>query len=121
MLFGRICSQAERMFLANRWLLRKQLIILTALAQEERVFCREDELLMTLMRLRLGRIEQDLAYEFGVNKSTISRTFNKRINFLYLRLGDLPLWPEWEAVKNGRPKCFKESYPKTYTLVDATE
>ena len=53
----------------------------------------QDELFMTLMRLRLGRLEQELAYQFGVSSSTISRIFTKWINHLYLRLGDIPLWP----------------------------
>ena len=34
----------------------------------------EDQLLMTLMRLRLGQIEQELAYTFGINMSSVSRT-----------------------------------------------
>ena len=42
----------------------------------------EDQLLVTLMRLRLGRLEQELAYMFNVYAGTISRVFNKWINFL---------------------------------------
>ena len=34
----------------------------------------EDQLLFTLMRLRLRRLEQDLAYQFGISTSTVSRT-----------------------------------------------
>ena len=55
--------------------------------------CLEDELLMTLLRLRLSRLEQDLVYEFGVHKGTVSRIFIKWINYLYLCLGDEPHWP----------------------------
>ena len=81
----------------------------------------EDELLLTLMRLRLGRLERSLAYEFGIDKSTVSRIFTKWINYLYLRLGDLPIWPEWEAVEETMPQCFKECYPNTFAIIDATE
>ena len=81
----------------------------------------EDELFMTLMRLRLGRLEQELAYQFGVSTSTISRIFTKWINYLYLRLGDIPLWPEWEQIEASMPSCFKESFPTTFAIVDATE
>ena len=38
------------------------------------VLSMEDQLFMTLMRLRLGRSEQDLAYQFGVSLSSVSRT-----------------------------------------------
>lgn len=32
-----------------------------------------EELFMTLVRLRLGLVKQDLAYQFGVSQSTVSR------------------------------------------------
>ena len=53
----------------------------------------EDEMLMTLVRLRLGRLEQDRAYEFDVSMSTVCRIFDKWINFGHLKLGDFPIWP----------------------------
>jgi len=36
-----------------------------------------EEFIATLMKLRLGLFDQDLAYRFGVNQSTISRNFRK--------------------------------------------
>ena len=59
----------------------------------------EDELLMTLMRIRLAREEQDLAYHFGVSQSTVSRITSMWINILYLRLGLIPIWPKWQDSK----------------------
>ena len=81
----------------------------------------EDQLLMTLMRLRLGRLEQDLAYEFGVHQTTVSRIFMKWINYMYLRLGDVPLWPTWSKVESSMPSVFKNAYPTTFCIIDATE
>ena len=81
----------------------------------------EDDLLITLMRLRLGRLERDLAYQFGVSESCISRINIKWLNFLYLRLGLIPIWPDWEDVERTMPSCFKESYPTTFAILDATE
>ena len=79
--------------------------------------------MMTMMRLRLGRLEQDLAYQFGINVSTVSRTLSMWINFLYLRLSLLPIWPSWEDVKACMPESFREVYPNTFCtcIVDATE
>ena len=37
----------------------------------------EDELFMTLIRLRLGRLEAELGFEFGISPSTVSRICNK--------------------------------------------
>ena len=66
----------------------------------------EDQMLLTLMRLRLGRLEKDLAYQFGVSESTVSRTVIKWLNFMYLRLGLLPIWPDWEDIDRKMPCCF---------------
>ena len=45
-----------------------------------------DEFFFTLVRLRLGLLEQDIAYCFGVSQSTVSRVFTSWINFMYLQL-----------------------------------
>ena len=42
---------------------------------------KRDQLLMTLMCLHLGQIEQALAYTFGINLSTVSRTVITLVNF----------------------------------------
>ena len=81
----------------------------------------EDQPLMTLMRFHPGRMEQDLAYQFGVCQSTISRLFIKWINYLYLRLGDVPIWPSWEGVHKSMPAAFKSAYPNTFRIIDGTE
>ena len=81
----------------------------------------EDQFLLTLMRLRLGWLQLELAYVFGVSEATVSRVFRKWIAFLYLRLGALPIWPSWEDVHASMPECFRTSYPDTFIIVDATE
>lgn len=81
----------------------------------------QDQLLMTLIRLRLGTLEQVLSYQFGVSISSVSRTVVKWINYLYLRLGLIPTWPKWEAVEASMPDAFRRAYPDTFCIVDATE
>ena len=82
----------------------------------------EDELLMTLMRIRLAREEQDLAYHFGVSQSTVSRITSMWINFLYLRLGLIPHLAQMaRRRRNDASRSFKETYPSTFAVIDATE
>ena len=42
-----------------------------------------EEFLLVLIRLRLGLLEQDIAYRFGLSQSTVSRIITTWINFLY--------------------------------------
>ena len=74
-----------------------------------------EELFLTLVRLRLGLMEQDLAYRFELSQPTVS------INFMYLELKKIPLWPPKEVVQANMPKAFKEKYPRTRVIIDATE
>ena len=80
-----------------------------------------EEFFMTLVRLRLGLIEQDIAYRFGVSQFTVSRITCTWINFMFLKLKELPLWPPKELIKANMPQQFKKNYPTTRVIVDATE
>ena len=81
----------------------------------------EDQLFLTMMRLRLGRLLKELAYSFGISEPTASRIFSMWINFLYLRLGMIPIWPDWQDVSDSMPKSFRATYPDTFIVLDATE
>ena len=76
---------------------------------------------MTLLRLRLGRMEQDLAHRFGVSQSTVSRVTTTWINLLYLKLKKIPIWMKKECVRSTMPQQFKKQYPSTRIIIDATE
>ena len=80
-----------------------------------------EEFFMTLVRLRLNLVEQDLAYKFGLSQSTVSRNTCTWINFLYLNVKELFLWPPKKLVKSNMPKSFKTNYPSTRVILDATE
>ena len=80
-----------------------------------------DELFLTLICLHVGLMEQDLPYRFNVSQSTVSRTIITGINFMYLELKKIPLWPPKEVVQVNMPKAFKEKYQRTRVIIDATE
>ena len=80
-----------------------------------------NELFLTLVRLRLNLKEHDLARRFDISPSSVSRVFITWINFMYLRLGMLPIWPDRDTIADTMPAAFKERYPKTTAIVDATE
>ena len=57
-----------------------------------------DKFLLVLMHLSLGLLEQDLSYRFAVSQSTFSRIKTTRVNFLYKKLTELPIWMTKDAV-----------------------
>ena len=73
---------------------------------------------MTMVHLHAGHFEQDIANLFQVSRSTVSRIFCTWINFWYLKLKDIPLWPPRELVQ---VREFWEKYPTTTVIIDATE
>lgn len=74
-----------------------------------------------LVRLCLGLFEQDLAYHFAVSQSTVSCIINTWINFIYLQFKQISLWIPWDLTLLNMPKCFKDKYPFTRVIIDATE
>jgi len=80
-----------------------------------------DELFLMLVRLRLDLKEYDLAKRFEISPSSVSRTFTTWVNYCYLRLGSLSCWPSRDIIRDTMPAIFKEQYPKTTAILDATE
>ena len=83
--------------------------------------CDADRLLLTLMRLRLGLLVQDLAYRFGISESTVSDIFLAWIDAMYCSLKFLIKWPDQETCKSNMPQIFKDLYPKARCIIDCSE
>lgn len=81
----------------------------------------QNQLLLTLLRLRRALREEDLAYRFGVSVSTVSRLVTTWICFLHDYLAKLKWWPRKEVVLQHLPTAFREKYPTTICIVDASE
>ena len=80
-----------------------------------------EKFFMTSVQLRLGLIKQDLADRFGVSQSTVGRITSTWINFLFLKLKKLSLWPPQAMVSGSMPEQYRAKYPKTRVIVNATE
>ena len=80
----------------------------------------EDEFLLVLMKLRLGSSNVDLSVRFHVSEATVSKLFTTWINYLYVRLGNLKIWPHRNVIIANMPSNFKEKYPNTVVIIDAT-
>ena len=76
---------------------------------------------MTLMWLRLNLSGPDLAYRFGVHKSTVSRTFLQIIDVMYVRLKPLIIWPTRDVQQKTMPMDFRKHCPNCAMIIDCFE
>ena len=80
-----------------------------------------NEFFLVLCRLRCGLLEMDLSFRFQISQSTVSRIIITWINFLFFKFKDIPIWPSRQQVNHFMPQLFKEFYPTTRCIIDATE
>ena len=80
----------------------------------------DNELLLTLKKIRTGCSEEDLAFQFGVPQSVVSQILNTWIPFLALELECLVVLPTKEQVSCYYPRCFKD-HPDKVSIIDCTE
>ena len=59
------------------------------------------QLLLTLIHLRLGSSGIELGYLFDVHQSTVSRIISNVIKMLFARLKFLIVWPEREVLQKN--------------------
>lgn len=79
------------------------------------------QFLMVLMKLRLNLTDADLAYRFGVSRSTVSRIFLKWITVMYARMKPLIIWPEREELKRTMPYEFVQHFKNCVCIIDCFE
>jgi len=85
-----------------------------------RALSKEDELFLTLARLRLGLPRQHIANFFNISIATVSREFTSWINLLYFVLGSINFWLPKHTFQETMPDSFRK-FPLTTVILDATE
>ena len=80
-----------------------------------------NQLFLTLVRLKLNLRVVDLAYRFGICTGLVSSYFITWVCFMYKQFSDIDWTPLVEQVVGTLPSKFKEKYPTTYSIIDATE
>ena len=72
---------------------------------------------LTLMKLRLNLIINDLAYRFNVSSSMASRVFLKVIEVLFLHLKPVIKWPCREQIRKTTPMCFRKHFETNIVVI----
>lgn len=78
------------------------------------------EFFMVLVPLRTSMQGQELARNFLMSESLVSRTFSTWINFSQRELRHLTPLPTLDDIRSHLPKCFSD-FPDTRLVLDATE
>ena len=82
----------------------------------------ENQLFLTLTRIRHGYEETDLAHRYDISQPTVSDIFSRWIRHMSHMLTQIDIWPTKELVLKKMPSCFKEAgYGETMCIVDCTE
>ena len=79
------------------------------------------ELLLVLMKLRLGLLNHDLADRFEVSHTTVSSIFITWVKVLAKSLKFLIFWADKVSVRDNLPKCMQQLYPNVRATIDCTE
>ena len=79
--------------------------------QFERKLSHKDEFFLTLMRLQLGLLNEDIAERFGISPTLSSRIFTTSIRVFSKLIGHaLIAWLPQEAVRSSLPGIFYQSW-----------
>ena len=79
------------------------------------------QVVLTLIKLRLGLSGQDLEYRFGIHQSTVSCVFTTVIDVLYKKLKHLIIWPERDVLRRTLPMDFRKHCPNCVVIIDCFE
>ncbi|XP_037509424.1 uncharacterized protein LOC119386153 [Rhipicephalus sanguineus] len=93
-------------------------------ANEDRKFLLplKTQLIIVLMRLRLGLDGADLAFRFDVSESTVSRLWVTWLDFLHNKLRQVPTWMPPDLCDKYRPQAFlSKGFNTVDGILDCTE
>ena len=81
----------------------------------------EDELFLTLMKLRTDKCDVELGILFGFCSSVAGHIFINMVQFLYYHLQEVTLWLPKDIVMQYMPTDFERMYQSARVILDATE
>jgi len=77
-----------------------------------------DEFFLVMCRLRQGFPVNHLGHLFNISQSTASRIIITWINYMYLTLGSINIWPSRQIIDNTMPEAFKAQYSSTRVIIE---
>ena len=80
-----------------------------------------DEMFLTLVKLRQGSANIDIAERFKISEVHVSRMFITWVNFMHSVLSGIDIWMTRGKVRRHSPQVFKDIYKDVRVIIDCTE
>ncbi|XP_034026129.1 uncharacterized protein si:dkey-56d12.4 [Thalassophryne amazonica] len=80
-----------------------------------------DQVLMTIMKLRLNLLQADLAERFHVSQSEVSRITSHWLDIMEEKLRRFIPWLPRDTILATMPQCFKDQYASTTCVINCSE
>ena len=77
--------------------------------------------ILTLVRLRQNFDLSHFGFLYRISGGTVANTVNTWINYMYLHLGSICIWPSREQVSKTMPSSMKEKYPNVQCIIDCVD
>jgi len=81
----------------------------------------EDQLLLTLVKLRLNLQFQHLGNLFNISSQDAGALFRQWLNYMFYKFGSVPIWPARDVLIQKMPPKFREEFPNVMVILDGTE
>ena len=82
---------------------------------------KENHLLVILIKLQLGLLNNDIAFRFSVCESVISRILRNWLPALAICLQPLIKWPSKCVIRSNLPECFMKKFRNCVCIIDCYE
>lgn len=81
----------------------------------------ENQLFLTLIKLRQNQTNNELSRSFGISKTTVDNIWITWVNFMARQFREINFWPDRDTVNLFSPCDFFQKFPSTRVIIDGTE
>ena len=80
-----------------------------------------DQFIITLVRARQSMSIIHLSWLTGKSESNVSTVIITWINYMFLKLGSISIWPSRDIIKQIMPESMREKFPSVRCIIDCLE
>ncbi|XP_040573875.1 uncharacterized protein [Lepeophtheirus salmonis] len=82
---------------------------------------RQDELFLTLMKLRQNKDDIELGIIFRIHRTSVKKVFITWVNFMFDQFKEIGRFLSNDTIENHLPEDFQTKFPNTIMILDSTK